>query len=89
MTGPGTNTYLVGCPQRNRWTVVDPGPADAAHRQAILDAAPGPIERILVTHTHVDHSPGATALAQATGAAMLGWRARHAVGQDTAFEPAR
>ena len=48
-------SYLVGCPERNRWTVIDPGPDDAAHRQAILDAAPGPIERVLVTHTHMDH----------------------------------
>ena len=89
MTGPGTNTYLVGCPERNRWTVIDPGPDDGAHRQAILDAAPGPIERVLVTHTHVDHSPGAAALARATGAERLGWRARHSTGQDTGFEPDR
>jgi glyoxylase-like metal-dependent hydrolase (beta-lactamase superfamily II)/8-oxo-dGTP pyrophosphatase MutT (NUDIX family) len=87
MTGPGTNTYLVG--GDGGWTVIDPGPADGAHLQAILAAAPGPIERILVTHTHVDHSPGAVALAQATGAPVLGRRPDHARGQDATFAPTR
>ncbi|HEY6133048.1 MAG TPA: MBL fold metallo-hydrolase [Rubrivivax sp.] len=89
MTGPGTNSYLIGDPVLNRWTVVDPGPVDEAHLQALLAAAPGPIEQILVTHTHVDHSPGALALAAATGAPVLGMRPRHAVGQDTTFAPLR
>jgi glyoxylase-like metal-dependent hydrolase (beta-lactamase superfamily II) len=74
MTGPGTNSYLVGA--GDDWAVIDPGPADEAHRQALLAAAPGPIRRILVTHTHLDHSPGAIELARATGAALLGQRAR-------------
>ena len=43
MTGPGTNTYLVADPAVNRWTVIDPGPTDAQHLQAILAAAPGPM----------------------------------------------
>jgi glyoxylase-like metal-dependent hydrolase (beta-lactamase superfamily II) len=89
MTGPGTNSYLVGDPERKRWTVIDPGPVDEAHLQALLAAAPGPIEQILVTHTHVDHSPGARALAAATGAPVLGMRPLHAAGQDTGFEPLR
>jgi glyoxylase-like metal-dependent hydrolase (beta-lactamase superfamily II) len=87
MTGPGTNSYLVGDPTRNRWTVIDPGPDDATHRQALLAAAPGPVERILVTHTHVDHSPGAVPLARATGAPVLGRRPLHAAGQDATFAP--
>ena len=87
MTGPGTNAYLVGDPQANRWTVIDPGPDDEAHRQALLAAAPGPIERILVTHTHIDHSPGAVALARAAGAPVLGRRPLHAAGQDGTFDP--
>jgi glyoxylase-like metal-dependent hydrolase (beta-lactamase superfamily II)/8-oxo-dGTP pyrophosphatase MutT (NUDIX family) len=88
MTGPGTNTYLVGAGDGlGGWTVIDPGPADAAHLQALLAAAPGPIERILVTHTHVDHSPGAAALAAATGAPVLGRIADHPYGQDSAFRP--
>jgi len=72
MTGPGTNTYLVGGPEP---VVVDPGPADATHTAAILAAAAplGPIRTILVTHTHVDHAPGAAALAEATGARVVGF----------------
>jgi glyoxylase-like metal-dependent hydrolase (beta-lactamase superfamily II)/8-oxo-dGTP pyrophosphatase MutT (NUDIX family) len=87
MTGPGTNTYLVADPAVNRWTVIDPGPADDAHLQALLAAAPGSIERILVTHTHADHSPLARALAAATAAPVLGRRPAHAPGQDPAFSP--
>ena len=72
MTGPGTNTYLVG---RAEPVVVDPGPADAAHTAAIVAAAAplGPVRTILVTHTHVDHAPGAAALAAATGARVVGF----------------
>ena len=89
MTGPGTNSYLVGCPQTNRWTVIDPGPADAAHLQALQAAAPGPIEQILVTHTHIDHSPGAALLSAMTGAPVAGRRPDHAQGQDASFAPQR
>lgn len=85
MTGPGTNTYLVG--EGDAWTVIDPGPADAAHLQAVLAAAPGRITRICVTHTHVDHSPGALALAEATGAPLCGRVADHPHGQDATFRP--
>jgi glyoxylase-like metal-dependent hydrolase (beta-lactamase superfamily II) len=72
MTGPGTNTYLVG---HSAPVVIDPGPADAGHTEAILAAAAplGPVRAILVTHTHVDHAPGARALAAATGAAVVGF----------------
>jgi glyoxylase-like metal-dependent hydrolase (beta-lactamase superfamily II) len=72
MTGPGTNTYLVGA---RAPVVVDPGPADAAHTEAIVAAASrlGPITTIVVTHTHVDHAPGAAALAAATGARVVGY----------------
>lgn len=69
LTGPGTNTYLVG----QEWlTVIDPGPADRAHLQAILEAGAGRIRLILCTHTHPDHSSGAAELARATGAALAG-----------------
>ena len=85
MTGPGTNTYLVG--DGTRCTVIDPGPVSDTHLQALLTAAPGRIERILVTHTHRDHSPGAVALAAATGAPVWGRRADHAMWQDDSFAP--
>ena len=71
LTGPGTNTFLLG---RASIAVIDPGPDLPAHRAAILAAAgPGRISHILVTHAHLDHSGGARALAQATGAPILGF----------------
>jgi glyoxylase-like metal-dependent hydrolase (beta-lactamase superfamily II) len=87
MTGPGTNTYLVGGGPRNEWAAIDPGPDDAAHVQAVIAAAPGPITRILVTHTHRDHSPAAAALAALSGAAVLGRVADHPENQDRGFAP--
>lgn len=59
MTGPGTNTYLVGVDQV---AVIDPGPDDAGHLDAIVAEAGGRIRWIVVTHTHPDHSPGAEPL---------------------------
>lgn len=87
MTGPGTNSYLVGGGPRNEWAVIDPGPADEAHVRALIAAAPGPITRILVTHTHSDHSPASVALKQLTGARTLGRVADHAHRQDSSFLP--
>jgi glyoxylase-like metal-dependent hydrolase (beta-lactamase superfamily II) len=68
----GTNTYLIG---RGRGVaVLDPGPEDAAHLAAIRAALRGEtVGYVLVSHTHRDHSPGARALAAATGAPMLGF----------------
>ncbi len=66
MTGPGTNTYLVG---ERELAVIDPGPQDAGHVRAILAAAgPGRIRWILCSHTHIDHASAAATLQQATGA---------------------
>jgi glyoxylase-like metal-dependent hydrolase (beta-lactamase superfamily II) len=88
MTGPGTNSYLLSDGSAGAgWTVIDPGPDMPEHVQALLTAAPGRIERILVTHTHRDHSPAALPLAAATGAPVLGRRALHAQWQDPGFAP--
>ncbi len=66
MTGPGTNTYLLG---QTDIAVVDPGPDDPAHLSAILAAINSQtVSHILITHAHRDHSALAPALAQATGA---------------------
>jgi glyoxylase-like metal-dependent hydrolase (beta-lactamase superfamily II)/8-oxo-dGTP pyrophosphatase MutT (NUDIX family) len=89
MTGPGTNTYLVGGGPRNEWAVIDPGPSLAPHVEAILKAAPGPIRWILVTHTHQDHSPAANELRERTGAQVLGRIASYPQNQDPAFKPDR
>lgn len=72
MTGPGTNTYLVG---QGEVTVIDPGPALPAHQAAIVAAlAPGErVTAILVTHAHLDHSAGARGLSLATGAPVMGF----------------
>ncbi|KPF50696.1 NUDIX hydrolase [beta proteobacterium AAP121] len=90
MTGPGTNTYLVGGGEGGGWTAIDPGPDSEPHLQALLAALAergGRLERILVTHTHRDHSPGAAALAAATGAPVWGRVADHPAWQDESFRP--
>ena len=61
MTGPGTNSYLVGDP-RTGYIVIDPGPADAAHIERLWRAAGDQIKYIVCTHSHADHSPGAKPL---------------------------
>lgn len=70
MTGPGTNTYLLG---KGDVAVIDPGPALPDHQSAILSALePGErIACILVTHAHLDHSALVPALSAATGAPVL------------------
>lgn len=68
MTGPGTNTYLVGI---DEIAVIDPGPEDAGHLEAIAGCGGDRIRWILLTHTHPDHAPGAVALRERTGAQLL------------------
>ena len=75
-TYTGTCTYLIG--DARGVAVVDPGPRSDEHLRAVLAAAPGPVAKVLVTHTHLDHSANARALAEATGAPVLGC-APHAV----------
>jgi len=88
MTGPGTNSYLVSGDGGANWTCIDPGPESAEHTQALLAAAaPGRIQRILVTHTHRDHSPGAHALAAESGAPTSGRVADFPQWQDPSFVP--
>lgn len=68
MTGPGTNTYLVGI---DEIAVIDPGPDDQGHLDAIAGCGGDRIRWILLTHTHPDHSPGAVGLKERTGAQLL------------------
>lgn len=66
----GTGTYIVG---RGEVAVIDPGPDDPAHLAALLAATAGErVAEILITHTHLDHSPLARPLAEATGATIRG-----------------
>lgn len=67
----GTSTFIVG---RGQVAVIDPGPDDAAHLAALLDAVRGEtVSHILVTHTHADHSPLSSRLKAATGAEVFGF----------------
>ena len=67
MTGPGTNSYLVG-DAHTGFIAIDPGPADLDHLQRLWLAAAHPdgrggnIVMIVCTHSHPDHSPGAAPL---------------------------
>ena len=61
MTGPGTNSYIVGDAQTG-FLVIDPGPEDAAHQDRLWRACGGDIRAIICTHSHADHSPGARPL---------------------------
>ena len=79
MTGPGTNTYLVGI---DEIAVIDPGPDDAEHLDAIAGCGGDRIRWIVCTHTHPDHSPGAAGLKERTGRRGPGLRlARRARGR--------
>lgn len=82
MTYHGTNTYLIDT--SNGLVVLDPGPDDAAHVDAVLRAADGrKINLILLSHTHHDHLGATAALAQASGAPTAGFRDS----ADPSFDP--
>ena len=68
MTGPGTNSYVLGDPPV---AVLDPGPDDPSHLDRLMEAVPRP-RFVFVTHTHRDHSSGARTLATRTGAPIVG-----------------
>lgn len=69
MTGPGTNTYVVGS---GPTVVIDPAVDDAEYVAAVLAAA-GEVSEILVTHRHSDHTGGIRAVAEVTGAPVRAW----------------
>ncbi|SCY07132.1 hydroxyacylglutathione hydrolase [Paracoccus tibetensis] len=68
LTGPGTNTFVIGAAER---VVIDPGPDHPGHLAAVMEAAGGRVSHILVTHPHLDHSAGARRLSQMSGAPVL------------------
>ncbi|MBB4206424.1 hydroxyacylglutathione hydrolase [Rhodobaca bogoriensis DSM 18756] len=72
MTGEGTNTYIIGT---GDVCIIDPGPESDAHFQALLNALAqrGRLRKILVTHSHLDHSPLARRLARHSGAPILAY----------------
>ena len=85
LTGPGTNTYVVGFGPH--YLVIDPGPDDTTHVERILAATDGRISHVLCTHSHPDHSPGAAALKARTQAVVLGQPAPRDEHQDDSYRP--
>jgi glyoxylase-like metal-dependent hydrolase (beta-lactamase superfamily II) len=91
-TAQGTGTYIVG---HGKVAVIDPGPRVQEHIDALLKGLGGEIvERILITHTHMDHSPAAAPVKAATGARTFGFGPHGSgagetseEGGDTAFRP--
>ncbi|MBA4808700.1 MBL fold metallo-hydrolase [Brevundimonas sp.] len=75
-TFTGTGTYVVGRPEAGAAVaVIDPGPLDQAHLDALLEAVEGrTVSHVLVTHTHRDHAPLARPFAERTGATILAAR---------------
>ena len=86
LTGPGTNTYVVG---RGRRIVIDPGPADPLHVDRILEVTGGAVEHIVCTHSHPDHSPGAVSLRATTGGIVCGMPPPDDGYQDDTYVPDR
>ncbi|MEN9761149.1 MAG: hypothetical protein RI906_975 [Pseudomonadota bacterium] len=70
MTGPGTNSYIVGEP--GHFVVIDPGPDDFAHIARLHALVGKDLKAIMCTHAHPDHAPGARSLKALTGAPILG-----------------
>lgn len=68
MTLDGTRTFIVG---DERPVVIDPGPLDRAHGDAIVAALAGRVPTILLTHAHADHADLAAPLARETGGHVL------------------
>ena len=85
MTGPGTNSYLVGGGRATEWAVIDPGPAEAVHIDAI-PPPPGAIRWIFATTPTSTIRPVARCSAR-SGATMHGRIADHPEWQDASFAP--
>jgi glyoxylase-like metal-dependent hydrolase (beta-lactamase superfamily II) len=81
-TFKGTGTYIIG--KGEGVAVIDPGPDQPEHLEAILDAVAGEsVSHILITHHHTDHSPLARPLAEKTGATIYGCAVKTRVVEDS------
>jgi glyoxylase-like metal-dependent hydrolase (beta-lactamase superfamily II) len=86
MTGPGTNSYIVG---GELLALIDPGPNIESHIGALLQLVGSRLRWVLCTHTHHDHSPAAQAIRAATDAQLIGMTPPDHARHDTAFVPHR
>jgi glyoxylase-like metal-dependent hydrolase (beta-lactamase superfamily II) len=80
MTLEGTNTWVLRAPGAERCLVVDPGPLHEGHLAEV--AAAGPVDVVLLTHGHADHSEGARRFAELTGAPVRALDAAHRLGSE-------
>ncbi|MEG3616254.1 MBL fold metallo-hydrolase [Isoptericola haloaureus] len=80
MTLDGTRSVVLRAPGAPSCVVVDPGPDDAAHLEAL--AAAGPVDLVLVTHRHADHTAGSRGLHARTGAPVRAADPAHCHGGD-------
>ncbi|TDK25869.1 MBL fold metallo-hydrolase [Arthrobacter crusticola] len=76
MSLEGTNSYLIGADGSAGAAVVDPGPLDEQHLEVL---AAGPVELILITHRHADHTAGAARLHELTGAPVRAADPKHCI----------
>lgn len=88
MTGPGTNSYIIGDPAQGDLALIDPGPDIASHIELLIKHTGSRLRWILCTHTHQDHSPASRGVQQGTGAQIYGFGKVPDDGrQDTLFKP--
>jgi len=76
MTGPGTNSYVVGDLMEGPVLVIDPGPDDPDHLDRLSSVVGLELGAIALTHTHLDHWPGAPGLRNRTGAPVVAFDSR-------------
>lgn len=85
MTLDGTNTWLLQRPDEDEIVLIDPGPADPAHLQAVMadvEAYEGRVATILLTHGHDDHAGGAAMFAEAFGCGVRALDPQHRLGSE-------
>jgi glyoxylase-like metal-dependent hydrolase (beta-lactamase superfamily II) len=73
MTGPGTNSYIIGDANTGDLAMIDPGPDIDSHIALLIKNSGKRLRWILCTHTHQDHSPAARGVKEATGARTYGY----------------